>query len=447
MKIIDLPNILHFVGAGGISMSGLMICFKKLGFVVSGSDIRESDETIRLKNFGIKVSIGHDAKNVEGAGAVIKTSAISEDNVEIKRAREVQIPVFERGEILAALSKNYETVVAVAGSHGKSTVTSMLSKIMLDSKMQPTCHIGAVFPEIDGSVILNDGKIFITEACEYKNNFLSLAPTITIITGIELDHPDFYNNLIEIEESFIKLAEKTSDTIITTPKVKKILKNTERVVTCGITSDCDYQATKINNISGGFSYAITKQGFCLGRITLNKLGLFNLFNSLFAYAAADILGVDFFTIEQSLFDYKGIKRRQEKLRDDYITIYSDYAHHPTQIKELINAIRPKAKRIIAVFQPHTYSRTKSLYDDFCNVFLPCDYVILTPVYSARESYDYLGSSEKLYGNLNSKMKSYANNKEEVFSILNSYVEKGDTILFLGAGDIDVAAREFAANYK
>ncbi|MEG2001550.1 MAG: UDP-N-acetylmuramate--L-alanine ligase [Clostridia bacterium] len=438
---------IHFVGIGGISMSGLSLLLKCIGFTVSGSDITESKITKKLEENEIQVSIPHDAKNVQNANAVVYSLAIPTDNVEIQEAKRQNILILTRAELLGMLSSKFEKTIAISGCHGKSTTTAMLSNILLEANLSPTLHIGAEFPKIDGSALFGSSDLFITEACEYKRSFLSLSPYISAIMNIEFDHADYYKDVEDMFSAYSAFAEKTTGYVVTTPEIKEKLLNKNNVITCGLTSDCYYRAEKLCNLSGGFEFSFLRGDTCLGRIKLKTLGIHNLLNALFAGAMADVLNVDFQFIERGLSDFDGIARRLENRFDNDISVFSDYAHHPTEIAKLISSLKPQNRRIITVFQPHTYSRTLKLLDEFVKCFDGVDKLFLIDTYSAREPYSYQGSAEFLFDKMNRQDVSYVNDTAELFDDLDAQLESNDILLFVGAGDIDLICDKYIERMK
>lgn len=418
-------------------MSGLAIILSKMGFDVSGSDIVSSKITDKLQSLGIKVSLSHKKENVIGANAVVYSLAISQDNVELQEANAQNILILDRSELLGMVSKRYDKTVAISGCHGKSTTTAMVASILLENSSLPTIHIGAEFPKIQGSSLLGASDIFLTEACEYKRSFLSLKPYVSAILNIEYDHTDYYKDLDDIISAYCDFAENTVGTVITSPQIKEKLYSKENVVTCGLTSNCFYKADKISNCDGGFEFSFVKDDVCLGRIKLKVLGLHNLYNALFACAIADSLGVPFQSIERGLFEFYGISRRLELKYNKEISVYSDYAHHPTEINKLTTSLKPQNKRIVGVFQPHTYSRTINLIDDFKKCFENLDKLYIVDTYSAREKYSYIGSAEFLCEEINKENVIYVNSQELLFKLLDENIEQNDILAFIGAGDIDL----------
>lgn len=432
---------IHFVGIGGESMSALAKYAKSAGYTVSGSDKCRSQNIKNLKMLGIKVNVPHEESAVLGKDLVIKSLAVSDDNAEIIRAKLLAIPVLTRGEFLGVISKRHKYTVAVAGSHGKSTTAAMTAKLLLDFGLDPAVHIGADFPYIGGNVRYSESPYFITEACEYKKAFLSLSPFITVITGMELDHPDCYKNADELYAAYKALAENTRGIVLISPldKGKICVKN---AVTVGIDKSSYYGAENLSGNDGKFSFDFRREGKIVGGVLLSCLGVMSVKNALFALAVSDIVGVPFSCAKRAIEGFNGITRRQERLFDGKYTVYTDYSHHPTQIKNIASCFAKRNGRLIGVFQPHTYSRTKAYMSDFVDSFELFDKIYLLPTFAAREVYDEEGSSKRLFEEIKNRNKEYVFENRIIDRLLSELAEN-DVVLFMGAGDIDKLAQDFA----
>ena len=388
------PVHVYFIGIGGISMSGLAEILLKEGFTISGSDARESALTIHLEKAGAKVFYGQTADHItEDIDVVVYTAAIHDDNPEFATAKAANLPMLARAELLGQIMRNYPTAIAVAGTHGKTTTTSMLSTILLKAKKDPTITVGGILPQIGGNIRVGHSDTFLTEACEYTNSFLSFYPTVGIILNIEADHMDFFKNLQEIRTSFHRFAALLPedgllvlDSAIEHPE--EITKDIRaRVITCGLTGNEDYTAKDITyNEKGCASFTLCHKGNALGIVSLLVPGIHNVSNALSALSASLELGIDFEKAVLGLLDFQGTERRfQYKGMVNGITIIDDYAHHPTEITATLKAALHYPHRDIwCVFQPHTYTRTQAFLTDFAKALSLADHVVLTDIYAARE---------------------------------------------------------------
>ena len=447
LKKIDKEKGVFFIGIGGISMSALAQILKNDGYMVSGSDFKESETVSELIASGIPVKVGHRAENVEGAGLVVYTAAIKSDNPEIIRAKELCIPTIERAVLLGAMMKNYKYPVAVSGTHGKTTATSMLSHVLCISNLDPTILVGGVLPLIGGNMRDGGKEYFVTEACEYCGSFLKFFPLYSIILNIEEDHLDFFKDIDDIIDCFSRFVKKT-------PKDGAVVANYDddavisavsaapcRVVSYSLSnSDCDYTVENLKFDENGFSefdVLHLKKPFI--SVKLSVPGLHNVSNALAVIAAANLLGISGDEIKRGLLSYKGTNRRFEyKGTINGAKVYDDYAHHPTEIKATLKAAKStQAKRIRCVFQPHTYTRSLALKDDFARAFLQCDELIITDIFAAREPDTGLIHSKDLVDAVNNVSKNAKYIKD--FSDIENYFEQtsveGDIIFTMGAGDV------------
>lgn len=440
------PNHIHFIGIGGISMSGLAEILIKEGFSVSGSDNKESLLTDELEKKGAKIFIGQRASNIfDGIDCVVYTAAIHPDNPEFDACVKKNLPMLTRAELLGQLMANYKTSVAISGTHGKTTTTSMISEILMAAGVDPTLSIGGMLKSIGGNIRVGGDKYFVTEACEYTNSFLSLYPTVGIILNIEEDHLDFFKDLQDIRNSFKKFASQIAEggLLIINGEIENLNEITEglkcRTVTYGLNESSDYHAKDItfNDFGCGSFTAVTPKGE--RKISLNIPGLQNVSNSLAALALADELEVADSISLKALSDYRGIDRRFEyKGTIGEITIIDDYAHHPTEIRATLNAAKNYPhKELWVVFQPHTYSRTKAFFDDFADALSLADHVVLADIYAARE-HDTLGvSSEMLMEKIRESGKDcqYFPSFDEIENYLLQKCNPKDLLITMGAGDV------------
>lgn len=443
----DKPIRLHFIGIGGISMSGLAEILLKEGFFVSGSDTKRSALTDRLESLGATVYVGQRAANItDDIELVVYTAAIHEDNPEYREVRSKGIPAISRAVLLGQLMKNYKTAIAVSGTHGKTTVTSMLSHILLQADADPTISVGGILKAINGNIRVGNSDTFVTEACEYTNSFLQFFPTIGIILNIEEDHLDFFKDIHDIRNSFHAFAKKLpkDGLLIINADIEnyeEITKDLDcRIVTYALSSKADYTASDItyDALARG-SYTLVENGKNSTKIQLGTTGLHNVGNSLAAIAAAKELGIDENDIKKGLLSFSGTDRRFEfKGKIGEVTILDDYAHHPTEIEATLHTAQNYPhNKIWCIFQPHTYTRTKALLHALAKSLALADKVILTDIYPARET-DTLGISSL---NLLEELKKYGTecyhfssfDEIERFALQNCV--HNDLLITMGAGDV------------
>lgn len=441
------PLHIHFIGIGGISMSGLAEILLKEGFTVSGSDNKESALTSHLERAGATVFYGQKASNIiEGIDVVVYTAAIHEDNEEYHAAAVKGLPMLSRAELLGQLMTNYKIPVAVSGTHGKTTTTSMLSHILLAADMDPTISVGGILKAIGGNIRVGGPDIFLTEACEYTNSFLHFFPKISIILNIDEDHLDFFKDLDDIRQSFRRFAEllPSDGCLVINGEIDRVDEITAglpcRVVTYGCGSSMDYSAANIShNELGEASFDLLKNGVQKEHISLSVSGDHNVSNALAALAACDQLHISAEAAQKGLKEFTGTDRRFEyKGEVNGFTIIDDYAHHPTEITASLTAARHYPHREIwCIFQPHTYTRTKALFSDFARALSHTDHIILADIYAARET-DTLGiSSKELADALKEKGCDayYFGSFAEIESFCMEKCQKGDLLITMGAGDV------------
>ncbi len=440
------PAHIHFIGIGGISMSGLAAVLLQRGFTVSGSDSRKSDLTDWLTGLGAKISIPQSASNVtDDTDTVVYTAAIHPDNPEYIAVKEKGIPMLSRAQLLGQMMANYPSSVAVSGTHGKTTTTSMLAHIMMAADFDPTISVGGILPSIGGNVRIGSSDYFLTEACEYTNSFLELTPKYALILNIDADHLDFFKDLDDIRHSFRLFAEKIpADGALVIhaaiPDLDYLTENLPcKVVTFGNGSG-DYHAENLSyDEIGCGSFDLYHGSELLDHFTLKIPGEHNIANAAAAIACGDLLGVPAERMVQGLADFTGTNRRfQKKGEIGGVTIIDDYAHHPTEIRATLKAAKNyPAKRVWCVFQPHTYTRTKALMDEFVDALSGADRIVLAKIYAARET-DTLGvSSDLLRQKLEEKGKDawYFPTFDEIETFLLENCEPGDLVITMGAGDV------------
>ncbi len=443
----DQPIHVHFIGIGGISMSGLAEILLKENFTVSGSDAKESALTRHLEEIGASVFYGQKASNIiEGIDVVVYTAAIHEDNEEYREAKRQGLPMLSRAEFLGQMMTNYDMPVAVSGTHGKTTTTSMLSHILLADGQDPTISVGGILKVIGGNIRVGGSEVFLTEACEYTNSFLHFFPKTAVILNIDADHLDFFKDLQDIRRSFRRFAEllPADGTLVINEAIEGLREITEglpcRVVTFGATPSADYFAERLSyDEKGDASFDVVKRGQVLGRVRLSVTGDHNVLNALSAIVTADVLGISFASMQNGLAEFEGTNRRFEyKGERKGFTIIDDYAHHPTEIRATLAAVKNYPhKEVWCVFQPHTYTRTKALFDEFVDALSDTEHIVLADIYAARET-DTLGvSSEQIAEALKARGCDayYLSSFDEIEKFLLENCRKGDVLITMGAGDV------------
>lgn len=443
----EKPIHIHFIGIGGISMSGLAEILLKEGFTVSGSDNKASALTEQLEKNGAKIFIGQRAANItKDIQLVVYTAAIHPDNAEWKAANDAGIPMLTRAQFLGQLMDNYAKSIAVSGTHGKTTTTSMISHILLEAKTDPTISVGGMLEAIGGNIRVGGSDVFLTEACEYTNSFLNFHPKYSIILNIEEDHMDFFKDINDIRNSFHKFAQNTAadGVLILNAAIEHpeeiIADLKERVVTFGLTEEADYSASDITyNEAACPSFTFLVRGQAAGHVTLNVPGRHNIANALAAIAFATEAGIDTDTIIRGLQAFGGTARRFEyKGKLGGITIIDDYAHHPTEIAATLKAAQHYPhNQVWCVFQPHTYTRTKAFFHEFAEALSHTDHLVLADIYAARET-DTLGVSSAGLAEEARKLGTdahYLPSFEEIEAFLKENCKSGDLLITMGAGDV------------
>jgi len=461
MDLEKAKNI-HFIGIGGCGMSAIAKILREMGKSIQGSDIKESPNTIRLKDIGIKIFIGHRASNIRGADIVVYSSAIPRDNVEMKAARSERLALIPRAEALAYILNQFPSRIAIAGTHGKTTTTSMVSSMLSRCGLHPTYLIGAEADTVAGNAKLGNGGNVVAEADESDGSFLKLRPTISVVTNIEADHMDHYrtlDNLIGTFEKFVNCLPEGGCLIINSDHenskvlLKKISADHD-LVCFGLNSGADLSASDIRYDRTNTKFNVSWKGKLLGEVVLSVPGAQNVMNALSAIAVGLQLKIPFESISNGLRYFKGVKRRFQHIGSHKgITVIDDYAHHPTEVAATLDAAKSgwsDEKRIICVFQPHRYSRTMLLHEQFGQAFGDADVVIITDIYSAGEE-PIDGVSAKLIADAvsaNSKKEVYyIPKKEKVTEMLLRIAREGDMIVTAGAGDIYNVGKDFLARLK
>ena len=441
------PVSIYFVGIGGISMSGLAEILQQAGFKVSGSDWKASPITKHLEDKGITVYYGESSDHVsDDIDCAVLTAAVHEENKEFQAIKAKNIPYMSRAELLGQIMKNYELPIAISGTHGKTTTTSMVSEVLLAAETDPTLSIGGILKSIGGNIRIGQSGYFVTEACEYTNSFLSFFPKISLILNIEEDHLDFFKDLQDIRNSFRKFAQLLPEdgTLIINGDIENHQEITEglacKVVTFGHASDCDYYISNLTYTSaGGSHFTLHTKGQEDMDMELNVPGEHNVFNALAALVLADQVGLDRAVSVPALQNFHGTGRRFEyKGQIGGVTIIDDYAHHPTEITTTLQAAANYPHGTLwCVFQPHTYTRTKALLPEFAKALSLADKVVLADIYAARET-DTLGiSSEDLQEEIQ-KLGSecyYFPSFDEIENFLLENCINSDLLITMGAGDV------------
>ena len=453
------PQHIYFMGIGGISMSGLAEILMDEGFTISGSDSKESELTEHLRSRGAFVSIGQRAENIAAADeaggavdAVVYTAAIHPDNPEFQAAQQAGIPMMSRAVLLGEMMRNYKEAIAVSGTHGKTTTTSMQSEIFLAAKADPTISVGGILPSIGGNIRVGGPEFFITEACEYTNSFLEFFPTMALILNIEEDHLDFFKDLADIRRSFALFAEKVpaQGSVIINAEIEnwqEIVKNASgTVITVGRDQACSYSAGSITyDELARPSFELYENGVRRDIISLGVGGEHNVYNALAAIAAALTAGVSMEAVKRGLLNFTGTKRRFEKKGEfNGVTVIDDYAHHPQEIQATLKtAGNYPHNQVWCVFQPHTYTRTKAFLDEFAEALSMADRVILADIYAARET-DTLGISSRDIAERIEKLGTkvwYFPTFSEIEEFLKTNCQPGDLLITMGAGDIVTVGEE------
>lgn len=450
-----MPNIeklkkykkIHMIGIGGVSMSGIAEILINFGFQVTGSNNVESDATKKLEKSGIKVFIGHNAQNITDPDVVVYSAAIKQDNIEIVTAKEKNIPIIERADFLGELTRCYKDTITIAGTHGKSTTTSMVALCFLEALKDPSIQVGADIQNINGNYKVGNSEYFIIEACEYVESFLKFSPKSEIILNIDNDHLDYFKNFENIKNAFIKYVKLLPDDGLLVingddSNCLELSKYTQATCkTYGINNkNTDFYAVNIVFDNDGFpEFDVYSKSNFYGRIKLSIPGIHNVLNSLATIALCDYYGIKYETIKKALSKFTGAVRRFEfKGKVNNASIYDDYGHHPTEIIATAKALmNKKYNKSWVIFQPHTYSRTKNLMDDFAKALLNFDNIIILDIYAAREKNTYGITSKDLVDKICSlgKQAKYIPDFNECVNYLKDNVKENDIVLTQGAGTV------------
>ena len=436
---------IHFIGIGGIGMSGIAELLFNQNFKITGSDLSESSNTERLKKLDIPISIGHDRKNISSSEIVVYSDAIPKDNVELIEANNRNIQCYSRGQIISQLAKLKSSTVGISGTHGKTTTTSMIGSILKDSNLDPTIIVGGVVKSINTNSVLGSGDTFVVEADEFNRTFLQLSPTIAVINNIDLEHIDCYKDIDDLKDAFTEFANS-----VPFYGMVSICKDSENaaaiipfidkpIVTYGIESDdVDFRAINIVHNDGKVSFDLIFKEKSYP-FSMNVAGEYNIFNALAAISVCKTMGLSIEDISNSLEIFTGVKRRFDiKVQNNDLMIIDDYAHHPVEVSSVIKAINSNwDRRLLVIFQPHLFSRTKQFYKEFAEALHNADLVFITEIFASREKLDTSISSEKIGKYLKELHHKNVFNitTESLVADVKSKYMKGDIILTVGAGNI------------
>ncbi len=448
-KLLTDVKRIHMIGIGGSGMCPIAEILHKRGYILTGSDNNEGDTLNRIKSLGIKVYMGHAPENIEGAELLIYSAAISKDNPERMEAERRGIPQLERSVVLGALTRQYNNVIGVAGTHGKTTTSSMITQILYLNKMQPSAVIGGKLPLIGSNGLSGDSELFVCESCEFVNTFLELSPDISVLLNIDNDHLDFFKTMENLCGSFKKFVSMSETCFVNGDDGLAVAaaRDVPCIHTFGMGEGNEYRATDITPEKYGFAFDVVKSGEKLIRVELSVPGEHNVMNALAAFAVCHTLGVSAEGIKSAVEEFRGAGRRFEFLAEyeDFV-LADDYAHHPTEIRATLKAAKAlKYERVIAVFQPFTFSRTALLKDDFIDALSVADKVILTPIMGSREVNTYGIMSEHIAEKLNDATV-VADFDEAVDTVLSN-ARKGDIVITMGGGDVYKIAKKIVEKRK
>ena len=426
---------MHLVGIGGVSMRPLGLVLKGMGLIVTGSDMNSSVSTDELIANGISVAIGHSEENVEGADCIIRTAAAHNDNPEIAAARRLGIPMFERAQAWGVIMQAYKNAVCIAGTHGKTTTTSMVTHILMEADADPTVMIGGYLPLLRAGHRVGNGDTIVLESCEYCDSFLNFFPTLAVILNVEADHLDYFKDLADVQKSFRKFAQMSTGGVLANGDDPHTLQAMEGVdcITFGLKAHNRVRAANICPDWRHLDVVCDDRFYC--HLDLKVLGRHNALNALAAAGTAWMLGIPGEAVSRGLATFSGAQRRMQfKGNFNGAGVYDDYAHHPDELAATIEAVRTMdANRIVLAFQPHTYTRTKALFNDFVRELKKPDVVVLAEIYAARERNTVGISSRDLTAEIPGSV--YCETLPEVTEHLRSIAQPGDVILTVGAGDI------------
>ena len=436
-----MDNYVHFIGIGGVSMSGIAKILLNKGIRVSGSDIQESDAVAELRNLGATVYIGHQAENITDQNLVVYTSAVHDDNPEIIEAKKRDIKLIDRAAMLGLIMKDYKTAISVAGTHGKTTATSMFAYVLMGAMLDPTVMVGGTLDGIKGNLRIGASEYFLTETCEYMRNFLKFFPKIAVILNVEEDHLDYYRDIDDIISAFSDFASLVPDDgfVVVNKESENAMKAVQnidkRVYTFGY-GDADFSIANVHYTSWGYPvFDICHRGEKVLGLELNVAGEHNVLNATAVALASSVMGIDTKSIKKGLESYTGTKRRFEK--KGYVNgalVIDDYAHHPTEIEATFKALaNVKHNNEWLIFQPHTYTRTISLLDEFASSLSGAKNVIITDIYAAREKDTGIVHAKDLADKIDGAV--YIKTFEEIGEYIKKNAKEGDVVITMGAGNV------------
>ena len=424
----------HLVGIGGVSMRPLGLVLKGMGMHVTGSDMNASGSTQELEEAGIPVAIGHNAENISGAECIIRTAAAHNDNPEIAAARAAGIPVFERAQAWGEIMKSYKNAVCISGTHGKTTTTSMMTHILMAAEADPTVMIGGYLPLLHAGHRVGHGDTIVLESCEYCDSFLNFFPTLAVVLNVEADHLDYFKDLEDVQKSFREFAMLATQGVLSNgddPHTVEAMEGVEHI-TFGVNEGNRITAANVSSDWRHFDVICDGVKYC--HLDMGVLGKHNALNALAAAGAAWMMGIPGEAVAEGLASFHGAGRRMEfKGVFNGAEVYDDYAHHPDEVKATISAVRAMNKRIVLAFQPHTYTRTHALFNEFVEELAKADVLVLAEIYAARERNTIGISSADLAAKIPGC--TYCETLPEVTEFLRQTVREGDVVLTMGAGDI------------
>lgn len=444
----------HFIGIGGSGMCPLAEILHKEGYQLSGSDNNEGDTLNRIRALGIPVYMGQRAENIEGAEMIVYTAALLPDNPELVAAKASGIPTYERSKLFGAISRLYPNCIAVCGTHGKTTTTSMLAQILIEAQVDPTCVIGGKLPLIGSNGRVGQSDTMVCEACEFVDTFLDLSPDMSVFLNIDEDHLDYFKTVENLKASFTKFADLTSRTVLyngddarTLDALSRAHRENKTFISFGLSDGCDWQAANVQVLHAFPSFDVVHKGENLGRVTLAVPGEHNVFNALAAIAAAMENGVTMEQCREGIEGFRGAGRRFEVFGEYRgVTIADDYAHHPKELEVTLTAAKAMDyKRVIAVFQPFTYSRTAMLINEFADALQIADEIVLTQIMGSRERNIYGVSTAQLAEKIPGSV--WFETFEEVAAHVLRTARPGDLVITLGCGDIYKAAKMMIQKYE
>ncbi len=442
----------HFVGIGGSGMSPLAEILHTKGLFITGSDNNESDNLNRIRRLGIPVTMGHDAKNIDGADLVVYTAAIPAENPELAAARTQKIPLLERAKLLGWITRQFSNTVAVAGTHGKTTSTSMLCQILLEAGTDPSLFIGGRLPKINANGHAGTNDTMVCEACEFQDHYLEMAPAISLILNVDADHLDYFGDLEGVIRSFHRFAGQTTKAVIYNtddPNACRAVENIDATrISFGLSDGCDWQAKNVHTERGAFGiYDLYHDGARLGEIHLGVPGLHNVHNSLAVAAAAHLCGMDFAAIEKGIRAFRGAGRRFEFLGEYAgVTVADDYAHHPTEILATLRAARElEHERVWAIFQPFTFSRTARHLEEFAAALDIADRAVVSDIMGSRETNEWNVHAEQITARMKNGL--YIPTFSEIADYVAENVRPGDLVITMGGGDVYKCARQIIERLK